>query len=206
VGDVTMPSSGRARPLPPDERRAALVEATLPLVARYGMKVTTRQIAEAAEVAEGTIFRVFPDKEALVRAALDAALDPEPVLEELSSVDTALPLRPRLLAVTSILQRRPTMVFGVLIAVRLQAPPDVEGKRAEKQRTDQPIYVAVERLLEPDRAAFDIPLSEVTRLLRLLTFAGTHPMITENQPLTADEIVSVLLDGVLRHENRGHPC
>ena len=82
---------GRARPLPPDERRAALVAATLPLVAVHGVKVTTRQIADAAGVAEGTIFRVFADKDELVQAAIAAALDPEPLFEELSRVDLAEP-------------------------------------------------------------------------------------------------------------------
>ena len=38
----------------------------------------------------------------------------------------------------------------------------------------------------------------MARLLRLLTFSGTHPMITDGNPLTAEQIVSVLLDGLLR--------
>src|ERR671931_1196638 len=85
-----VPGPGRARPLPPEERRAALIAATLQLVATHGTKVTSRQIAEAAGVAEGTIFRVFPDKEALIRAAVAAALDPGPVLAEIGRVDLAL--------------------------------------------------------------------------------------------------------------------
>jgi AcrR family transcriptional regulator len=192
-------STGRARPLPPDERRAALIAATLPLVAQYGTKVTTRQIAEAADVAEGTIFRVFPDKEALVHAAIAAALDPAPLLAELAAVDVSLPLRERLTDVTVILQRRLTSIFNLLFAVGLHAPPDHTHKqRAGASSTNEMIYEAIVGVLEPDRGAFRYPLPEVARLLRLLTFSGTHPMITDGDPLTAGQIVSVLLDGVRR--------
>ena len=50
--------SERARRMPPAERREALINATLPLVLWHGPGVTTRQIAEAADVAEGTIFQI----------------------------------------------------------------------------------------------------------------------------------------------------
>ena len=53
----------RAAPLPPDERRRRLVEATLPLLVEHGRGVTSRQIAEAAGVAEGTVFRAFESKD-----------------------------------------------------------------------------------------------------------------------------------------------
>jgi AcrR family transcriptional regulator len=196
--------SKRARPLPPAERRAALIAATLPLVVQYGSKVTTRQIAEAAGVAEGTIFRVFPDKDALVQAAVAAALDPLPLLSELGGVDTTLPLRERTVEVVRIVQRRLTSVFNLFFALRMFGPPSKpEGYRA----TNDQILNAVAAVLEPDRDQFRYPVSEVARLIRLLTFSGTHPTISDGHPLTAEQIAAVVLDGVRRTDQSGEtPC
>ena len=68
------PSRTRATALPPSERRAEIIAATLPLLLAHGASVTTRQIAEAAGIAEGTIFRVFPDKESLIEAVVEPRL------------------------------------------------------------------------------------------------------------------------------------
>jgi AcrR family transcriptional regulator len=186
--------------LPPDERRAALVAATLPLVTAHGTKVTSRQIAEAAGVAEGTIFRVFPDKQALIRAAVAAALDPGPVLAEIGRVDRTLPLQERLIELTTILQDRLNRVFSLLIALGVHGPPeDINAERERVRPTNDLIHEAVIRVLKPDRDQFRMPVREVARLLRLLTFSGTHPMINDGNSLSAKQIVSVLLDGVRQH-------
>ena len=61
-----------------DNRRRAIVEAITPLLIEHGGGVTTRQMAEAAGIAEGTIFRVFSDKCALIHEAIKSGMDPRP--------------------------------------------------------------------------------------------------------------------------------
>ena len=52
----------RATAMSPDDRRRAIVAALVPLIVERGGEVSTREIAQAAGIAEGTIFRVFADK------------------------------------------------------------------------------------------------------------------------------------------------
>jgi Transcriptional regulator len=196
----------RAGRMPPDERRAAIVAATLPLVLRHGAAVSTRQIAEAAAVAEGTIFRVFPDKDALIRAVTAAAFDPGHVLCELADVDRGLPLRERLVAGVEILQRRLTGVFGLLDALGLHEPP---GRRhaagesgpcsqASPSTMNDALRAAIADLVGPDHDQLRVVPLELAHVLRLLVFSGTHPRITDGRPLAAEQIVAILLDGLRR--------
>nr|WP_205751844.1 TetR/AcrR family transcriptional regulator [Cryptosporangium phraense] len=61
-----------------------------------GSAVTTAEVARAAGIAEGTIFRVFPDKTALWDACVAEALRPDHVLAELASIELDEPLAARL--------------------------------------------------------------------------------------------------------------
>jgi AcrR family transcriptional regulator len=188
----------------PDERRDMLIDAALPLLGKHGLKVTSKQIAEAAGVAEGTVFRAFGDKDNLVKAALARGLDPAPILAELAAVDMSRPVRERVRAVTEILQRRFIAVFELMLAVRMQGPPhDVEGHRDRARPAHAAILTEIQRILAPDAAEFRLPVPEVVRIMRLLTFAGSHPLITDGRLLTVDEITVVLLDGTLDTDPNG---
>ena len=93
----------RAAAMPLEERRSAIVAAALPLFLDQGRRITTREIAQAAGIAEGTIFRVFEDKNAVLDAVVEAALDPAPVETAMRAID-AEPARERLVAAVDILR------------------------------------------------------------------------------------------------------
>lgn len=111
----------------PDERRAAIAAAVMPLVAERGVDVTSRELAEAAGVAEGTLFRAFGDKAALVGAAavegLSRAGRPEETLAELTGIDPTLPLERRLELVIEMGRQRTAEVMRWISVLRRMAPP-----------------------------------------------------------------------------------
>ena len=184
----------RAKPLAPEDRRAAIIAATRPLLLEHGRGTTTRLVAEAAGIAEGTIFRVFPTKEELFDAVLDAEFDPEPFLAAIARIDLDQPLRDRMIEVTTLLQRRFISIFQLMIALALPKPPDRfrTHERRHRLATD-----GVIRVLERDADRFRVSPDEVVRVLRLLTFSASHPHVSEGRPMRPADIVDVILHGVL---------
>jgi len=187
----TVPRRYRAAPLPPEERRAAIIAATLPLLLQHGPGVTTRQIAEAAGIAEGTIFRVFPDLDTLIQATVDAAYDPTQVATELAAIEPAMAFEDRLEQGVRILQKRLKSIWQLTSISGMPRPVGLHARTA-----DRPDIGALVALLEPHREQLRIPPAKAAQLLRGFTLAGTHPALTAESPMTPAEIVSVLLDGI----------
>lgn len=201
------PRQRRAAPLPPDERRAAIIAATLPLLREHGAAVTTRQIAEAAGIAEGTIFRAFPDKETLVREAITAGFDPSTLHARLAEIDMSLDLPARLEIAVALVQTHLRKIFRLMGVMGMIAPPGEDECGPEPPRPPEGTSGerALQSIFDPDRDKLRCPPTEAARFLRLITFSGTHPGITDGEPLTPREIVSLLLDGIRNHPPESSP-
>jgi AcrR family transcriptional regulator len=180
-------TSKRASAMPAEERRAAIIEAVRPLLAEYGESVTSKQIARAAGIAEGTIFRVFADKDELLDATLEAALDQEQFELALRAIAVDQPFEAQLIDATELIQRRVVDVWTLLS--HLSAKPHDQVRRP---MTDSPALVDLFSA-HSDRIRVD-PVA-AARLLRALTMSLTHPMIAA-EASSAAEIVDLVLHGI----------
>src|SRR5688500_8686005 len=86
----------RAPAMSQEERRAAIVRTTLPLLIEHGGNVSTSQIAAAAGIAEGTVFRAFKDKQGRRIACMRAGLNSDDEVAVIESIGTDGPLADRL--------------------------------------------------------------------------------------------------------------
>lgn len=199
----------------PDDRRAAIVEAVLPVVAERGVDVTSRELAAAAGVAEGTIFRAFGDKRSLLGAVavegLHRASGPDQTRVELASIDRSLPLAARLTEVIERGRQRMGDVvrwMGVLRALhdRTQARDAVHDAQVRDFRAQLVLQREKQRaatidgltaVLAPDAHRLRVPV-EVAVALVEASIAGTHARIDHLVPApSAGVIADALVHGIV---------
>ena len=127
-------------PSAPSDRRASLVEVTIPLLREHGTALTTKQVAEAAGIAEGTVFRAFGTKDELVHACVAAVFDSTPAVAELRGIDSTLTLDERLVAGVGVMQRHVERIVGLMSVLHhagAPAPVDHKRRRASSDPADR---------------------------------------------------------------------
>ncbi len=188
----------RVPAMAPEDRRAALIAATVPLLHEHGLEVSTRQIAAAAGVAEGTIFGVFKDKQSLIVAALTRALDPQPTIDAIAAIDPRKNLRQRITEAADLVNQRFTEHSGLMSAARglVHSVGGHHEAAMNMARNRERLQAALTAVIEPDAAALRRSPGTTARLL--LLFAGANafgPFAGEH--VDGAEIASLLLDGLL---------
>ncbi|WP_123743705.1 TetR/AcrR family transcriptional regulator [Saccharothrix texasensis] len=192
----------RAPAMSPEDRREAIVAATVPLLFTHGANVTTSQIAKAAGIAEGTVFRAFKDKQELIRTCVRSVLGVDSELELIEQARQADTLAERLSwaisAVSGYLDR-----MWKLMSVLRDSGYDPHDERREHKGPPVEMQRIVERvasLFGPDDDLRVDP-SLAARLLLGLVF--TNRMQGDgfgDATAGADQLVELFLHGVLKQD------
>ncbi len=198
--------------MPPADRRTAILSALVPLLVERGGEVTTREIARAAGIAEGTIFRVFPDKRSLLMAAAEEAINPADGQELFdAALEGVSDLRDKVVVAAGRVLERMQLTMAVMVAVRphLMASFHEEHHRGKAPRMGPPDFVTraqedlharLSGLFEPHREQLATSPEIAAIALRSLIFGASRPELGMTTVLTPDQIADLLLGGVLRRE------
>ncbi|MGN6501578.1 MAG: TetR/AcrR family transcriptional regulator [Pseudolysinimonas sp.] len=189
----------RAKPLSPDERRAAIIDAVIPLIRERGREITSREMAEAAGVAEGTIFRAFGDKESVIQAAIQRLMDPEPLRARLRGIDPDEPTEDKVRQVIQLLRDRLEGFIGFMGAIGMTGPPPGEHGQP---RTDEQWLAIMEQLFHPDEIA--VPVHALAFYLRMLAFGSAIPVFNEPHAFSTDDLTDFVMHGILPGTARTH--
>ena len=189
----------RAKPLSPDERRAAIVDAVIPLMREKGRDISTREIAQAAGVAEGTIFRAFGDKESIIQAAIDRLMDPEPLRARLRGIDPDEPTEAKVHQVIQLLRDRLEGFIGFMAAIGMQGPPP--GSHGQPRQDEQWLGIMAQLFREDEIA---VPVPALAFYLRMLAFGSAIPVFNEPHQFSVDDLTDFVMHGILPGTARTH--
>lgn len=188
----------------PEERRRAIIEATLPLILERGTDLSTREIAIAAGVAEGTIFRAFETKQELIVAAMHAALSAEDALHRLTALPAGQSLTDRVVSILEVLLveiRRTRSLTAALSHPPLPTVRSHDGRICppfnHRERRVK-LIDAVEVALTGHSIGLAVPPRIAAQVLLAMAFA-TSLDITENKALAQPrELAEVVLHGLAK--------
>jgi AcrR family transcriptional regulator len=189
----------RADPMSPEDRRRTIIDAVIPLLLENGPTVTTREMAQAAGIAEGTIFRVFPDKASVLHEAVRASMDPAQIQQELGAILPTAGLADQLEAAARILVERSERVAALIGVFRASGshpggPPP--GARQYVMDANTAILDALTDLFERNRDAIRVDPRQAATAFRGFVFAAAHPLVPSAEKPSVEEGLDVLMNGI----------
>lgn len=183
--------------MPADLRRRAILDATRPLLLQHGPDASTRQIAEACGIAEGTIYRVFDTKQELVAEAVAEALSPDLVLATIDALPGDLPVPALVVAIVDALQQHALSIRA--LAALIDHPPlaDAGGKCPRDHRhTGAVLVAALEERLAARADELRVPPRSAAGAILAVSFGSTF--VSDASVPTPDAVAHLLLHGISR--------
>jgi AcrR family transcriptional regulator len=188
----------------PEDRRQAIIEATLPLILERGTDVSTRDIASAAGVAEGTIFRAFETKQELIVAAMHAALSAHDALHRLESLPAHESLTDRVVSVLEVLLaeiRRTRSLTAALSHPTLPSIRSHDGRACppfnHRERRAE-LIGAVETALAGHVRGLAVPPRVAAQVLLAMAFASSFDITDNNTLAQPRDLAEVVLHGLAK--------
>lgn len=187
-----------------DERREAIVQAALPLLVEHGAHLSTRQVADAAGIAEGTVFRVFADKDELLRACLSEAFRTDDLCARIGQVPGEQDLPTRLVDAGMLVLDHMAQL-GAMMQSLAASGYNIHQQRTQNQRAEdeddhlrfmRDLTEATTGLLAADEHRLRIPADQLVRMfLGLLTSTRFDPLAGQDRRAAVAQRVDVLLNG-----------
>jgi AcrR family transcriptional regulator len=190
-----------------EARRAMIVHAVLPLLIEHGATVTTSQIARAAGIGEGTIFRAFKDKDELFDACTAEALRPDHVLDAIAEIPMDQPLADRLVeaaeALGAHLERMGALMGALHASGRIkhrdpeQRLKDQRGSWKDGRRESMAaMRGAMTELFEPEKDRLRLSPEHLAALFLALLFSGRRMGPDDDAPTTR-QVVDLFVHGAV---------
>ncbi|MDX8050692.1 TetR family transcriptional regulator [Lentzea sp. BCCO 10_0798] len=188
-----------------EDRRAMIVHAVLPLLMEHGANVTSSQIARAAGIGEGTIFRAFKDKDELFDACTAEALKPDHVLDAIAEIPVDQPLEDRLVEAAEALGAHLERMGALMGALHASGRVKHREQRTEdkgrtwkggRRESMAAIRGAMVELFTPEKDRLRLPPEQLAALFLTLLFGGRRLAPDVGAPTTR-QMVDFFLHGAV---------
>lgn len=169
----------------PEERRQAIIDATTQLVLDIGPEVTTRQIADACGLAEGTLFRAFESKRDILKAVVEHIIDPAGILDQIASLPDDQPLPDVIAALVDSVDSAMRRVRSVMAALHSQLREDQpHGPPNDKDRSKffarhAQLMGAMTQVMDPYAGELRVAPDVAAAFIQTTVFASALPMVGE---------------------------
>ncbi len=187
----------------PEDRRHAIISATTDLVLEHGPEATTRQIADACGIAEGTLFRVFQSKDDILAAVVEQLLDPRFVIAEIEAIEPSDDAADTVRRLAAVIRESTTRIRSVMMALHSASnETDRRGNHhgprdKNKFFVDQAtIGAAMAQVLSPHRHELRVDPETAAAFLRMTVFAGNLPMVS--QPTDPEVFTDLLVHALVK--------